>query len=393
MKKYLLTIITIAAIAAWISPVTAYEAEGIDIHGFISQGFLDSCDYNYLTHNSKDGSFEYNEMGINFGTELTDKLRVGVQFFARDLGDAANNKISLDWAYGDYRWKDWLGFRVGKIKLPLGLHNESRDMDMLRTSIMLPQGIYTDLTRDNFIATKGFGIYGNKLIGKAGGLSYQLLTGVLDPNNASGAGKLLENGLAAYGGELIAENDAGTNYSGAFWWETPMEGLKVGASFFHTYSTAHVALMGGAIQTDQNIKMSLYILSAEYTWDKLTAQAEYMEREASITLMSNENISTSQSYYFLLSYAINDLITLGAYYSETYPNEDDKDGSTLAVNHKAWEKDIAVSIRFDINEYWVAKIEGHRVDGTANVIGIDNPDNSFSESKFNYVAAKMTFNF
>ena len=65
---------------------------------------------------TEDGTFEFNEFGINFGKELTDKLRVSIQFFSKDLGSYGNNKVVLDYAFGDYRWKDWLGVRAGLLK-------------------------------------------------------------------------------------------------------------------------------------------------------------------------------------------------------------------------------------------------------------------------------------
>jgi hypothetical protein len=100
MKK-LIVFMTILTLAGWAIPAAAYEVGGVDIHGFISQGFLYSDGYNYLANDTEDGSFEYNEMGINFSRQMTDKLRIGVQFFSRDLGDAANNKITVDWAYAE----------------------------------------------------------------------------------------------------------------------------------------------------------------------------------------------------------------------------------------------------------------------------------------------------
>lgn len=392
MKKYLITMVTLITIAIWINPVKAYEVENIDIHGFISQGFLKSNEYNYITHNSKDGSFEYNEMGINFSKGLSEKLRIGVQLFARDIGDAANNKITLDWAYADYRWEDWFGLRIGKIKIPIGLHNETRDLDMLRTCIILPQGIYEDLTRDNLIASKGIGLYGNKEIGAAGNLSYQLLAGVLDSNIESGSGKLLYDGVAESGGNVNGENDYDTNYTGSFWWETPLEGLRAGYSFLHVQAKAPL-IFGGVLETDLEYTVLYQILSAEYIWENLIVTTEYLERETKSTLLGNEANDNSQAYYVSTSYAFNDLFTLGIYYSVYYQNKDDKDGTALTINHMAWQKDLALTLRFDINEYWVFKVEGHRVDGTANVLGIDNPDNNYSKSDWNYFAAKASFSF
>jgi len=216
MKKLILILIMIIiTFAAWVGSAAAYEAGGVDIHGFISQGFLASSEYNYLAHNSTDGSFEYNEMGINFSKQLTDKLRIGAQFFSRDLGDAANNKVTLDWAYGDYRFKDWLGLRAGRIKMPVGLYNEIRDLDMLRTSIILPQGIYNDLVRDNNIALNGVGLYGNIGLGGVGGLEYQVLAGATNSDAESGIGKYTNAGLSVFGGELDGNLSFDTGYAGA----------------------------------------------------------------------------------------------------------------------------------------------------------------------------------
>ena len=90
MKNKIIKIVSAVVLAGsclFISPGFSAELGGVDIHGFISQGFIMSDTYNYLTHNSKEGSFDYNEVGINFSKEMTDKLRLGIQLFARDLGD------------------------------------------------------------------------------------------------------------------------------------------------------------------------------------------------------------------------------------------------------------------------------------------------------------------
>ncbi|HAO21106.1 MAG TPA: hypothetical protein DCQ37_11925, partial [Desulfobacteraceae bacterium] len=108
--RLLITIVFI--LCASVVQVHAVEAEGIDIHGFISQGYLYSNKNNYLGESEK-GSFQFNELGINFSKDMTENLRIGMQFFSRDLGETGNNAVEVDWAFGDYHWHDWLGFRAG----------------------------------------------------------------------------------------------------------------------------------------------------------------------------------------------------------------------------------------------------------------------------------------
>jgi len=92
MKNTLLVLITGLAFS-FFAP-HSYAAGGIDdveIHGFVSQGYISTTENNFI-EDSKDGSLEFNELGINFGKRLTSKLHIGMQLFARDFGEIGNNK-------------------------------------------------------------------------------------------------------------------------------------------------------------------------------------------------------------------------------------------------------------------------------------------------------------
>ena len=67
------------------------------------------------------GEFEFFEMGINFMTSVTDDLRIGAQFFTRDLGPIGNSVITLDWAFADYSIIDEFNIRAGRMKQSYGL--------------------------------------------------------------------------------------------------------------------------------------------------------------------------------------------------------------------------------------------------------------------------------
>ncbi len=373
--------------------VLALEAGGVDIHGFISQGFIVSEDYEYLTHNSKKGSFEYNEIGINFSKDLTDRLRLGIQLFSRDLGDVGNNTISIDWAYGDYRVKDWLGIRVGRIKLPMGLYNETRDIDMLRTNVVMPQSIYGDLLRDSVIAANGVGVYGNIDLSRLGSLEYQLVAGSMNIDNENGFEKYF-NSRSKGMFFIDGTSDSDIAYAGGIRWNTPLEGLSLGASAFSNTVDSPV-LIGGALKGENSSDNFVYTVSAEYLWGNLTVAAEYQQFEIEYTLTSpmglKEGVGTSEGYYLSASYRFNDLFSLGGYYSVLYPYDEDKSGDTFAFASDAWEKDLALSVRFDINDYAVLKVEGHHVDGTARVNAMDNPIRNKDE--FCYGVAKVTVSF
>lgn len=116
------------------APVAMADLGDIDVHGFDSQGYMGSDTYNYLTP-SKDGSFAISEYAVNVGSEINDDLRIGVQFFARNLGDTGNNTVTVDWEFGDYHRYHWLGIRGGRVRMPFGLYGETADFDHVRTSV------------------------------------------------------------------------------------------------------------------------------------------------------------------------------------------------------------------------------------------------------------------
>src|SRR5689334_11676832 len=82
----------------------------VQVHSFASQGFVYSNVNNYLSMHTADGSFSLTDFGFNISTPLTDKFRVGAQFYDRNVGHLGNWHPEVDWAVADYRFKDWLGF-------------------------------------------------------------------------------------------------------------------------------------------------------------------------------------------------------------------------------------------------------------------------------------------
>jgi hypothetical protein len=123
----------------------------------------------------------------------------------------------------------------------------------------------------------------------------------------------------------------------------------------------------------------------------MTCAAEYRQvRPAAGAGMQN----VSEYYYGLLSYRLTDWVEVATSYAVSYRDKDDRDGNSFEQRGQpkaqAWTKDLAVSVRFDVNEYWIVKLEGHRLNGLSEASGFDsdNPD----ENGF-LGAAKVTFSF
>jgi len=403
MAKFCIKYLNILTILMIFGIGGAHSFENMHIHGFISQGYIQSDKNNYLAE-TEDGSFQYNEMGINFLNQTTKKLNIGVQFFARDLGDTGNDAITMDWAFADYHYKDYFGIRAGRIKNPFGFYHENRDLDMLRTNVLLPISVYSEFMRDALIAINGVGIYGEMMNGSLGYVNYNFLVGT---NNVSPDG-----GTASYIGASsfnITNVTIENMYSGSLTWLDPGGRLKIGGSViwvtgakFYGESTKYFSDSKG-FPADHLVTIELkdilsWVISIEYTLHSFVFASEYRRQngDSQLTIpplppFPDFKNPKSEGYYAMVSYRFNSFVELGCYYSVNYPNKDDKNGDDFKVRIEAWRKDTALSVRFDINENWLFKLEGHYLDGVAPMLDKMNPD-GFDRYWKLYVA-KLSFVF
>ncbi|HLK41370.1 MAG TPA: hypothetical protein VKU41_31690 [Polyangiaceae bacterium] len=326
----------------------------VEVHAFVSQGFILTTGNDYINADTTNGSFQFTEVGINFTKTLfTDKLRVGAQIFGQDLGPAGSFKAQMDWFYLDYHWQDWLGFRAGRLKIPYGFFNEFADIDSARVFVLLPQSIYPLQERNFLFAQNGAELYGFARSRSAGALEYRLYGGTvyIDPALVIPPGSTLQfqfNVPYILGGRLV--------------WETPIDGLRVGATVngIHLDSTAFIP---------PTTKLSLpndsfaYLASADYVWRDLTATAEFGRGhtfQGSSNLMLQGTLSqTSEGGYGMLAYRAARWFQPGAYYSVYFPDVHDMHSRDKR------QHDAAVTLRFDINDHWLVKLEGHYMQGTA----------------------------
>ena len=332
-----------------------FSLSKFEAHGFVSQGYLRTTSNNYLAKTeSNRGSFEFAEVGINFTQPLSEKLRTGIQLFARDLGPIGNYSIKADWFYVDYRWTDALGLRAGRIKLPFGLYNESNDIDAARVPILLPQSMYPARSRDYLLAQTGVELYGRLLLGAAGALDYRAYGGTI----------FLESTTPPGGPIVVQELTVPYLFGGRLLWETPLDGLRVGGSAQKLRLDS--TFLQAGVSTLVKIPALLWVASLEYAANDLTLAAEYGRWHVSSTSSVPEDPTfntklDSERAYVMAALRLNDWFEPGAYYSLFFPNVKDRKG-TGAQQH-----DVALTLRFDLDTHWLFKLEGHYMLGTGDL--------------------------
>lgn len=348
----------------------------VEIHGFASEGAFVQTTNDYFGSSSR-ASLELFEVGVNVSTDVADRLRAGIQLFARDLGSIRDASPRIDWAYLDYRWRPWLGLRAGIIKQPFGLYNEYADIDAARLPILLPSSVYAIRNRDVLISHTGFSLYGNRSFGGAGELDYQVWLGTLTiPRTALqlSANASLESASAKYvaGGQLF--------------WRPPLDGLRIGATALRASFDFHIALdaatvsqlvMAGLVPRNYDGRLvisqrpvSFGIGSAEYVRGDWMVAAEYARsltrQRSSLPVLLPTFERLSENFYLMTTYRIASALEVGGYYS-VYNYDVDDTPPMYVRPYDAFQRDLAATVRLDINDHWLWKLEGHFMDGAASL--------------------------
>jgi hypothetical protein len=363
----------------------------LDFHGFASQGYLASSDYNYLANNTRDGSFKFSEAGLNMAVNPFPRTRIAIQAFTYDVGDAGKYDVVLDYASAEYTFNDYFGVRAGRIRRPEGIYNDIQDVDVARTYVLLPQGMYNARWRDFFVSVDGGEVFGTIPMGKAGSLGYQLYYGLQRPQLDGGLAIQKEN-LPPY--QKLDYFNSPQLGGGQLWWNTPLEGFRVGAALNYDNDLTFRTVGSPGVQAEGSPFTQHY--SLEYDWRKWTFQAEYYNSAVDYDITADgHHITTAKihpdSWYIGAAYRFNKWFETGVYYSEYYADLTHR-GGIQPTPSDGFQKDAALSFRFDPTSWWTLKVEGHCIHGTAQLS--DNVDNPVRDDNIWFMLAlKSTFSF
>ena len=297
--------------------------QGFDLHGSFAQSYIKTTKGNeWILADSQKGSFQFTELLLNTSKDINGKLRIGAQGIMRDFGSESNFERDIDWMFADYQICDHFGMRLGRIKLPLGLYNESRDVDAARTPIILSQGMYPEWARNIANAYDGLGVYGTVGTMSLGYLNYNIFYGgeksisktfrsnrqmeILDPNT-----------------RFRTKDMRGFELS----YDTPIDGLRFIGSYFSARAYTDLAVTNAltSVKThyDEAFKFETdtHMFSGEYSLDKWTFSMEvaHIQQNSYFESVYNSDlVSATESAAYAGAYAGTYQAVYQSTYSETY---------------------------------------------------------------------------
>jgi hypothetical protein len=368
--------------------------QSVQIHGFLSQGFVHTSDNNFFGESADSVSTDYREIGINGSWRVIPELQLSLQFVYRDAGLTDEDGVRVDYALADYSFysteSTLLGLKGGRIPTPLGFYNETRDVLSTRPSILLPQSIYFDINRNIALSADGGYLYGEHRT-EYGDIFFDIGGVVPRADDPEAKFRLT--------GDFPGEFSGKMSWVGrlAYEWQSGQVRLSVTyADLVGDYEPEPDTfnLLPGTF------KFNPLVFSAQYNAENWSLTAEYALRRTRLTGFGlfPDNDTTGESYYVQGSYQFTSWMEGMVRYDNLFSNKDDKNGkqfeaATGLPNYSRFAHDWTFGLRFTVIPNLLISAEYHRVNGTAWLATIENKDPTKTEQYWDMYLMMISYDF
>ena len=366
--------------------------ESVQIHGFLSQGFIHTSDNNFFGKSDDSISTDFRELGINGSWSLYPNLQFAMQVVWRDAGKTDNSGLRIDYGLASYNVYSsettLLTLRGGRVTTPLGFYNDTRDVASTRPSILLPQSIYFDVNRNLALSADGGYLYGEHRTEYG---DFSLNFGLIIPRMNDPDFK-----------NVLTGSDPGRMEGDTSWvarlgyeWQSGLIRLAATyADFEGDYKpSTNSALQPGSWQFNP------LILSAQYNAENWSLTGEYALRRAKLQDFGFPNVAfTGQSFYVQGTYHLTDSLEGIVRYDDLIWDIEDRKGKKLSQasnftipGHSRFAQDWTFGLRYEILPSLMLSAEYHHVNGTGWLSALENPQGTTQH--WNMYLMMMSYNF
>ncbi|CAH1197938.1 conserved exported hypothetical protein [Candidatus Nitrotoga sp. BS] len=369
----------------------------LQIHGFASQAFISTSDNDFFGNTDGNGNFGFTEVGLNALAQPLPKLQLSVQVLSRRAGNGNSGEPRLDFGFADYRLfsrdTDQFGIRVGRLKNPFGFYNDTRDVAFTRPSILLPQSIYFDRTRNLGLSGDAVHLYGESSHKSLGSLSVQF--GVFRPLVGD-----KDTELSLLGGDRAGNLTKKLSYIGRGIYETNNKQIRLALSGIWLdvgYDpAANDPLASG------NVQFTPVFFSAQYNGERWSLTSEYAIRHFKYKNFNHPGFDsldfTGESYYFQSAYRFTPKWEGVLRYDALFTDRADRSGQQYFAAsgrpaYSRFAKDITVGLRWNVTPAFMLRTEYHNVNGTAWLSTLENPSPSDTRQHWDLFAVQASYRF
>lgn len=365
-------------------PAMAQEVDW-RFYGFASQRLtLTSGNNNFFGDTSGRLSADYSEVGAGFSWRPHTQWLLSGQAIYRRGGASEEGKIEPDYLFLGYTPlasnTGNLTVKLGKIKVPFGLYNASRDTPMTRPGILPPQSIYLDSLRQ--FNQSAFGLHldlDQDWRDETFTLRYSQIKPDVSGDNAYWSfvgnrtlfnGDLSSRYKEASAGQLGIAHDGGrlrallSHVSGPLYYRPGAGDLWSGGRF--DFSFTALSLQWNTAQLSLSWEKSRNIFKNRFT----SASPPFPPD------VSAKNVGASEYLQAEWRFAPRWIGLLR--YDTNYLDKHDRDGTDFAAANPglpAWSRfarDWTLGVRYHADEHWLLAAEFHRVHGISWLPPADN---------------------
>lgn len=368
--------------------------ENFQIHVFAAQNAVITSANNLFGDTDHHVSFDFREIGLNGSWRPRNDILLAGQGTYRLAGNTDDGSVRLDYGLIDYapfstpEYK--VGVRGGRLLNPLGFYNETRDVAFTRPSILLPQSIYFDRTRDLALSADGGQLYGD-YYSKRG--DFYLQAGVGYPRaGATGVeGALLGSD---YPGKLVGD----LSFLGRLLYERDGGRLRLAVS--GALENQHYEPGGPPDPLPAgDITFFPIIFSAQYNAEKWSLTSEFGPRGFTRDGFGGSSETTiGESAYVEGLYRFTPKWEAFLRYDVLFTDGGDRDGKEFEAltgkpNFFRFAKDMTAGTTWRFNRWLLARAEYHYVNGTAWLPLEDNSNIADIEQYWSIFALQIAFRY
>lgn len=264
------TCIKALGLIACAAPLQAEElGRGFYWHAFASQAAIHSSDNNFFGQSDDSLSTDFRELGLIVGWQPLDDLHLVGQVLSRRAGEVDKTDLQVDYAFANYNVYSGLdgsfGVKAGRLRVPLGFFNDTRDVAHTRPSILLPQSVYPDRFRDLTFSREGVQLSG----------SYQHDLSTFSWDLSYGQLRIDDDEFHEVIGMDTLPGEVDTPFTpvARVLWDWDMGRVRLGMTYAD-FSASYNAVPGDMFR-DADISFDYWVFSAEYNAARWSLVSEY----------------------------------------------------------------------------------------------------------------------